>query len=345
MKLAVLTKAGCITIEERPEPVAGPGEVVVAVSHCGICGSDVHGYLNGIMVRPGTVMGHECVGTVAQVGNGAGFWKTGDRVAVKPMAECGVCHYCRRGQFSLCSKASRHGIGLVPGADGGFADFVKILQPDKMLLPLPDEITFEEAVLIEPLATSLHAVRLSGLQPGDSVVVLGAGTIGLGIIQLVRLGGARKIVVVEPSLKKRALARQFKADVTLDPEEEGDELKKKVRNLLGGLGADVVFECAGVPRSLQTSYTLVKKGGQVLLVGVNEEKVSIAPFWLSVREIELKGVFGYYDEFPLVIDFLTQKRIDAVSMLTDVIPLARIEKAGFRRLVRDPDLVKVAVTP
>lgn len=343
MRVAVLAEVQRISLEERAEPVPGPGEVVVAVSHCGICGSDVHGFLHGIVVKPGTVMGHECVGRVAQVGEGVRGWLPGDRVAVKPTAECGSCHYCRRGQLSLCPEAFQKGLGVVPGADGAFAGRVRIRRPERMLYRLPDEISFQEAVLTEPLATALHGVRLSRFQPGDSAVVIGAGTIGLGVIQFLRLGGARKIVAIEPSAKKRALARRLGADEALNPSEQGAELRKPVLDLTGGLGADLVFECSGVPGGLQASCTLVKRGGRIMLVGVNEQEVSLRPFLLSVWEIEMKGVFCYYDEFPLVLDFLQQGRIDAAAMLSEVIPLERIQEDGFLRLSRDPDLVKVAV--
>jgi threonine dehydrogenase-like Zn-dependent dehydrogenase len=345
MKAAVFVEKQRIIVEERSKPVADPGEVVVAVSHCGICGSDIHGYLNGIVIKPGTVMGHECTGTISQVGEGAGVWSIGDRVAVKPMAECGTCHYCCRGQLSLCTQAVAEGIGLVPGRDGAFASHIRIRHPGKMLFRLPDEVSFEEAVFTESLATSLHGVRRSGFRPGDSAVVIGAGTIGLGVIQFLRIGGARRIIVLEPSTRKRELALKMKADMVLDPMAERSETRRRVYDFTWGLGADHVFECAGASQALQTSYGLARRGGQVMLIGVSEKEVSIKPLLLCVREVSLRGVFGYYDEFPMVIDFIQQGKIDTASMLSDVIPLEQIEDRGFRRLAGNPDLVKIAVVP
>ena len=345
MRAAVLVEAGRIAIEDRPEPVAGPGQVVMDVSHCGICGSDVHGYMNGVVIPPGTVMGHECSGVVSQVGDGLTGWRAGDRVVIRPVAECGTCHFCRKGRFSLCPDSFRNGLGLLPGADGAFAEKVLIRRPARMLFRLPDEISFAEASLIEPLATSLHTVRMSRFQTGDTTLVLGAGTIGLGVIQFLRLGGARWIGVVEPSAFKRELALKFGADQVFEPGDDDRALRKQVRGLTDGLGPEIVFECAGAARTVQSSVALVRKGGQVMMAGVNENSVGIRPMILAANEIELKGVFAYYDEFPLVIDFLRQGRIDAASMLSDVIPLADIEDAGFRRLVREPGLVKVAIIP
>lgn len=345
MKVAVLTGKQSLTIEERPDPVAGPGEVIVQVASCGICGSDVQAYKTGRGIRPGTVMGHECVGTVVRTGSEIQTFKVGDRVAVKPMVACGICHYCRRGQFSICPQALKNGVGLSPKTDGAYANQVKILRPEKMLFPLPDSISFDDAVLVEPLATSLHAVRLSRLQIGDDAVILGAGTIGLGVLQFLRMGGAGKIIVVEPSPVKRELALQLKADTVIDPDPEKDKLRSRILEMTDGLGAEIVFECAGVPQAIQASYRLVKRGGQVLLVGVNHADVNVQSFVLTIKEIELKGVFGYGDEFSTVIDFMRQERIDTAPMLSDTIPLERLEGDGFQRIMSEKDLIKVVVKP
>lgn len=345
MRVPVLTGLKTIEFQERPPPSAGPGEVVVDVALCGICGSDVHGYLNGIMVPPGTVMGHECVGTVARVGEGVEGWQPGDRVAVKPLAECGRCHWCRKGQFSLCPAAFQRAIGISPAADGAFAAQVLVRHPREMLFRLPDAVSFEEGVLVEPLATSLHAVRLSRFRPGDSAVVIGAGTIGLGVVQFLRLAGAGTLIALEVSAAKRDLALRLGADVALDPVAEGEGLRDKVFGLTGGVGAEVVFECAGVPDALRASYTLVQSGGQVLLVGINDKEVAIQPFFLSLWEVEVKGVLGYYDEFGRVIELLQKGRVDASPLLSDRIDLAGLEERGFRRLLAERDLIKVAVRP
>jgi threonine dehydrogenase-like Zn-dependent dehydrogenase len=345
MRVPVFTDLQKFEFQERPRPVPGPGEVLVEVALCGICGSDVHGYLNGIMVPLGTVMGHEAVGTVAEVGAAMADWRVGDRVAIKPIPECGECPYCRKGQFSLCVSAFPRAIGISPDHDGAFARFVKIEHPKTMLFRLPDEVSFEQGVVIEPLATSLHGLRMSRFRPGDAAVVIGAGTIGLGVLQFLKIGGAGKVIVLEVSEKKRELARRLGADVVLNPAQEGEKLRETVFSHTGGYGADLVFECAGVPQALQVSYTLVKSGGQVLLIGINDKEVSIQPFSLSVWEVELKGILGYYDEFDYVIEFLKQKKIDTAAMVSDTIDLADIEGRGFRRLLSSRDDVKIVVKP
>lgn len=337
MRVPVFTDLQTLEFQDRPRPAPGPGEVLVEVALCGICGSDVHGYLNGIMIPLGTVMGHEAVGTVAEVGAGVGDWRVGERVVVKPIPECGECPYCRKGQFSLCTAAFPRAIGISPEHDGAFARFVKIEHPKAMLFRLPGEISFEEAVVVEPLATSLHGVRMSRFRAGDTAVVIGAGTIGLGVLQFLKIGGAGKVIVLEVSEKKRELARSLGAAVVLNPAEEGEKLRETVFRHTGGYGADLVYECAGVPQALQASYTLVKSGGQVLLIGINDKEVSIQPFPIALGEVELKGILGYYDEFDYVIEFLRQKKIDTKVMVSDTIDLADIEEKGFRRLLFSRD--------
>jgi (R,R)-butanediol dehydrogenase/meso-butanediol dehydrogenase/diacetyl reductase len=345
MKVPVLVDLSKIQIQERPKPEVRSGEVLVKVEYCGICGSDVHGYLNGIMVPVGTVMGHECCGVVAEVGEGIQNFQPGDRVVVKPIPQCGKCYWCQRGQYSLCCEAFGRAIGISPNHDGAFAEYVRIEYPDEMLFKLPSNVSFEEAALIEPLATSLHGVRLSRFKPGDRVVVIGMGTIGLGVIQFLRLGGAGKIIVLEISSPKARIAQELGADVILNPLSEGESLRDRIFSLTDGVGADLVFDCAGVPFSFQTSINYVKSGGQVMVVGINDKEVPINPFMLVLWEVEMKGVLGYYDEFKYVIEFLDQKRIKTDLLISDIIPLVDLEEKGFKRLLASHDDVKILVKP
>ena len=170
MQIPVFTDLKKIEFQERPKPEVQSGDVLVRVEYCGICGSDVHGYLNGIMVPKGTVMGHECSGVVAEVGEGVQGFASGDRVVVKPIPQCGECYWCQRGQYSLCPKAFERAIGITPANDGAFAEYIRIQYPNEMLFKLPDSVTLREAALVEPLATSLHGVRMSRFKPGDRVL-------------------------------------------------------------------------------------------------------------------------------------------------------------------------------
>ena len=245
----------------------------------------------------------------------------------------------------MCPTAFERCIGITPSVDGAFASHLRIEHPEQMLFHLPDEVSFADGVLVEPLATSLHAVRTSGFRLGDTTVVIGAGTIGLGVIQFLRLGGAGKIVVVEVSEAKRQLACSMGADLALDPAAEGEGLQAKVKEVTQGLGAHIVFECAGVTAAVRNSYTLVRSGGEVLLVGIAGGDVPIQPLLLALGEVEMKATLGYWDEFPLVIEFLRKGLIDAARIVSRTIPLETVADAGFNALLSNKDLVKVIVQP
>ena len=199
MRVPVFTELKKIEFQEKPKPVIDSTDVLLKVEYCGICGSDVHGYLNGILIPLGTVMGHECAGVVAEVGNKVQDFKVGDRVVAKPIPQCGECYWCKKGQYSLCPTSFGQAFGITPENDGAFAEFLQVKHPKEMLFRLPEGVSFQEGALVEPLATSLHAVRTSRFGLGDNVVILGAGMIGLGVLQFVKLGGAGK----PSSLKSR----------------------------------------------------------------------------------------------------------------------------------------------
>jgi 2-desacetyl-2-hydroxyethyl bacteriochlorophyllide A dehydrogenase len=345
MKVPVFTELQTIEFQDKPVPELSSGDVLVKVKNCGICGSDVHGYLNGIMVPPGTVMGHECSGEVADIGKNITEFTPGDRVVIKPIPQCGECYNCLRGEYSLCKKAFERAIGITPLNDGAFAEYVRIQYPKEMLFKLPDNVTFQEGALVEPLSTSFHAIRLSRFKPGDRVVVIGAGMIGLGVLQFLKLGGAGKIICLEISSKKSELAMKMGADTVFNPLAEGEDLVDTIYNLTDGIGADIVFECAGVPVAFQTCVNYAKSGGQVMLVGINDKDVPISSLAMALKEIEMRAVLGYYDEYKYVIELLEKGKIDTASLISDVISLPDLEEKGFKRLMSANDMVKILVAP
>jgi len=345
MKAVLFKELQKLELQEKPKPIPGAGEVLVKVEYCGICGSDVHGFLSGVMVPPGTVMGHECSGVVDQIGDGVAGFAVGDRVAVKPIPQCGECYWCRKGQYSLCSSAFARAFGITPAYDGAFAEYLLVKYPSTTMFKLPDNVSFEQGALIEPLATSLHGVRMSSVKPGDTTVVIGAGMIGLGTIQFLRLAGAGKIIVLEIAPKKARLAEQMGADIVLDPLVEGEGLREKVFGMTGGVGADVIYECSGVPFGFQNAMFLTKSGGQVMVVGICDKEVAINPFMLVLWEVEMKGVLGYYEEFTYVIEFLRQGRLITEPFISAIVPLEDIAEKGFGRLLASKDNVKILVRP
>ena len=346
MKVAVYEGQRAIRLQERPDLKAAPGEVVVKIKYCGICGTDVHAYLHEGLLPTGLVLGHENVGTVAEIGKGVEGWKVGDHVAAGPPGPCGECYYCRHGHLTLCIHGFERTNGLSPGNDGGMAEYLRVKDPQGMLLKLPDGVSFEDAVLIDTLGVALRGIRQSRFRMGDNVVVVGAGAIGLAAVQFLKIGGARHITVLNRSAGKRKLALQLGADLALNPKEEGDILPKKIVDLYNGVGADIVFECAGNAEAARTSVSLVKAGGQVLLLGVSGDPIPVPEAEFVMKEVELKATLAYdKEEMHLAVDYLAQGRVNTKGMITDIISLDDIVEKGFERLAASSDPVKIVVAP
>jgi len=343
MKAAVYKALKTIEFQDRPIPKAGPGEIVIKIKYCGICGTDMHIYYEGIL-PPGIVLGHENVGTVAEVGKGVEGWKVGDRVVAGPPGPCGKCYYCLHGKPSICLYGFEQTNGL--RRDGGMAEYMLVKDPKYMLTKIPDNVPFEDAVLMDCMATAYHGLMQSAFRAGDNVVVSGAASIGLSLIQLVKIGGAGHITVLQRSAAKRELALKLGADVAFNPYDEGDKLQGKVMALYDGVGADVVFECAGTSDSFQTCLGLVKSGGQLLNLGVTDKPTTVVPSFLVMHELDIKSSLAYnYEEVHKCMNFLATRRFNARALLSDIIPLSDLVTKGFERLSRDRNLIKVVVAP
>jgi (R,R)-butanediol dehydrogenase / meso-butanediol dehydrogenase / diacetyl reductase len=330
-------------LTEKSLPVVTEGQALIRMKYCGICGTDVRGYRSGRHIARDTVMGHEVAGTVEAVGSNIQMVAVGDRVIVNPMPRCGVCYWCRRGEYSLCESAAALEIGFHPDYDGGLSDFLLIRYPDSMIHKIPPAVSMEEAALAEPLATSLHALKQSRFRAGDCALVVGAGMIGLGVVRFLKLAGAGRIIVVEPSRKKSGIALRIGADTSIDPSAGRSGTLEAIQALTDGLGAPVVFECAGVPPAFKDAAYYARKGGQVIVAGFCEEEVGIRPLDWILRGIEFKAILGYYDEFDEVLRYLQEDQIDAGSFITDILSLERAEEDGFRRVMKDRDAVKILV--
>ena len=329
MKAAVFKGAGLLVVEEVPLPRAGSGQVVVRVSYCGICGSDLHRYAYGLMA-PGVIMGHEFSGTILELGEGVEGWSIGDRVV-----------RAFRGQLPPRYSAREKGFTLDPAAPGGYAEYVAL--PATVLRRIPDDLADDVAALTEPLAVAVHAVRLSALKLGDAVVVLGAGPIGLLTLQCARLCGPRLVIASEPVAARRDLARKLGADVVLDPREV--DVVAEVVRLTDGLGADVVFECAGTRPTLQQALDMARRRGQVVLVALCMEPCSVTPLDWVGREVQLQCSYGSdADDWPLALDLLATGRVQGRPLISNVVPLDQIQ-AAFQRLLAPADEVQVLVRP
>ncbi|MBN1499975.1 MAG: alcohol dehydrogenase catalytic domain-containing protein [Spirochaetes bacterium] len=343
MRSLLFRKTGEMVLRKITVPSVGVNEVLIRVKYCGICGTDVHAFRNGLLIPENTVMGHEITGVIETAGRNVRKYKKGERVIINPLARCGECYWCRRKEYSLCETAASQEIGFHPGYDGGLADFILVRHPDSMIMKIPDSVPMEAAALIEPLATSLHAVKKSRFKKNGTAVVIGAGMIGLGVISFLKMMKAGRIITVEPCRVKAELALRSGADAVIDPSLGRKETLEDVLKEMESPGAPVVFECAGVASAFRDAPEYAVKGGQVILAGFCEQEVGVRPIDWILREIEVKAILGYYDEFSEVMKYLGNGKIRTENFITDIISLEMAEKNGFHRIAKDNSIVKILV--
>ncbi|QYN38584.1 2,3-butanediol dehydrogenase [Pseudonocardia sp. DSM 110487] len=350
MKAARFHGRGDIRVDDVPDPQVGPGQVEVSVDWCGICGTDLHEFLEGPIFIPNrgaphpitgaelpVVMGHEFAGVVSAVGTGVTGVREGDRVAVEPYYVCGECVACASGRYNICRKLGFVGLS---GPDGGFAE--RCVVDARWVHPLGD-IPTDIGALVEPLAVGYHAVRLSGLRPGGTAAVFGAGPIGLVTTAALKAAGAGKVVVVEPAAARKAKAAGAGADEILDP--AGTDVPDAIRDLTGG-GADVAFECAGVDAVLAAAIGSVRPGGTVVNVAIWGHVPRVAMNDLVLSEVSVIGSLAYCGDHADTIALLRDGKVDAEQFITGRIGLADLVDGGFRELIDNKEEnVKILVSP
>lgn len=339
MRAGVVTGKGQFELIQVEDPAPRDGQAVVAVSRCGICGSDVHAYVEGWPYAAG-LCGHEWTGTVVQTGTGVSSVGVGDRVVGGQAPGCGACRECRAGLPQFCRVAQSQYSGRDAPASGGFAPFLTLAA--NRLARVPDGVDEDQAALIEPASVALHAVRRSAIAIGDVACVVGCGPIGLMTVQFARLAGAGRVLAVEPDEARRSLALELGADIAVAP---GAELRAAVDDCTGGLRADIAFDCAGIPQTLQQSVDMVRSGGSVCMVGVSGGTAAIQPMrWMMkevsiatsilftlqemaitaglvadgrIRTTELVAATITLDDLPVMIEDLATHRSSAVKVLVD----------------------------
>lgn len=346
MKVAVFKGIKNIILEDRPDLRPGPGEVIVKVKYCGICGTDIHSYLEPGRRATNMVLGHEVVGSIAESGDGVEGWDIGERVVVGPPGSCNECYYCLHGQPNLCMYALSRTIGISKGVDGGMAEYVRVKYPRGMLVKIPDDVSFEDAILIDTIAVAYRGIHQSSMKMGDNVVISGAGSIGLSAIQFAKINGAGHITVLDISPQKEKHAMTYGADLYLNPGEESEVLQEKIHAIYNNVGADVVVECAGSAKSFQTLMTLVRRKGQLVAIGVTGDPLSITEQQIVRSEINIQGSFVYdTDDIRSCLGFMGSKRFKTDGMVSDIIRLDDVVEKGFERLSMPNDLIKVIIEP
>jgi len=322
MPAAVLRRPGVVVVEERPVPRPAPGEVLVEVDHCGICGSDVHMLLDG-WGEPGLVAGHEFTGSIVALGSGVTGWELGEPVVGGSSPKCGRCRRCVEGKPSQCEN--RRG-PVVDGHDGAFARYV--LVGEASLLRLPPGLTSRQAALAEPLAVALHGITRSGVVPGDRVMVIGAGPIGALSIAALVARGIGPIIAVEPGARRQQLARELGASEVLDPTDL-ETFPPWEPERISARAVHAVLECSGKKEAIEAGFHQLGRGGTLVLVGAGLEHPAFDPNRFVLNELHVVGSF-VYDEggFDRALELLATDGFPTDLLIeADDVPLDRLSEA------------------
>lgn len=343
MKALLLSEYSRLEIVDLPLPRPGPGEVLVGVEACGICGSDVHGY-DGTSGRriPPIVMGHEAAGTIAAAGPEVTSVRDGDRITFDSTVYCGECEYCRRGEINLCDRRQVLGVSTPEyRRPGAFADFIVV--PERIVHHLPDNIPWPEAALIEPLAVALHAVELSNVPDGGTAVVVGSGMIGLLVLQMLRQTGCSRIFVVDIDDSRLKIAEELGAMAAINA--KTSDASAEIQRLTDSKGVDVALEAVGSSATIKTAVESVRKGGTVTVIG-NIAPTAEIPLQIVVsRQIRLQGSAASAGEYPRCIDLLSRGAINLKPLISVVAPLTDAPQWFERLHAREANLMKVILIP
>lgn len=309
MKAVVFRKPNAVSVEDVPLPVVGPGEILIRVRCCGICGTDIHILHGEHIVRFPVIPGHEFSGEVVAVGQNVRGLAEGDRVTVDPNIVDHTCFFCLRGEPHLCENLTALGVNF----NGGFAEYCSV--PAAQALKIPDDLSWEEGAMIEPVACCIHGLDRAGVASGDSVVVLGAGFIGLLMIQMCATAGAKLVIASEIDSAKRQLASRVGATRAINPRCE--DVEALVMDATG-IGADVVIECAGSPDTARLALRLARRGGRVLQFGVvrPDASVPISPYDIYFRELTVRGSFVNPFTHSRAVEVVAAGLVEIVSLIT-----------------------------
>ena len=343
MKVAVKRDTRHIEVEAWELPEIQGGEVLVRVKSVGICGSDLHGWSEeNSKGRPnGLIMGHEASGLVEGIGEGVTRVKVGDRVAIDPQIRCGTCRTCRSGWQNICEKVFIIGSGLRAFRHGAFAEYVSV--PEKQLFGIPDSLSYDDAALLEPLSNALHVARRITIEVGSSVLILGAGTLGLAMIQAARLSGASTIIVADLSDFRLSVARSLGATTCCNPSRQ-DPLEV-VAALTGGRGVDAVIEAVGISPTYQQAIKAVRRRGWIAFFGAVASQITVDLLPILHKEINIAGCTGFTEEFETAIELLAAGNLNAKALVTHTLPLEKTQE-GFE-ILSNPAInsIKVLINP
>ncbi len=345
MKALLLSEYNHLEVADLPGPRPGADELLIEVAACGICGSDVHGYDGSTGRRiPPIVMGHEAAGTVVEVGSAVTSFAPGDRVTFDSTVFCGTCEFCVEGEVNLCNN--RQVIGVSCGEyrrAGAFAEYLTV--PARVAYQLPENLSFAEAAMLEAVSVALHGVAVSGMKGEETVLVIGAGMIGLLLLQAAKNAGygASRVLISDIDPTRLRLAEDLGADETFLA--SGPVLTEEILKRTEGRGVDIVLEAVGRDETIATGIDCVRKGGTVTLIGNISPQINLPLQKVVSRQIRLQGSCASAGEYPEAMDLIAAGKIQVASLITAVAPLID-GPAWFERLhAHEPNLMKVVLDP
>ena len=343
MKALVLEAYNKLVYKEMPTPEIAENEVLIEVKACGICGSDVHG-MDGSSGRrhPPLIMGHEAAGIIVKTGNKVQDFSKGERVTFDSTIYCGECYYCRRGLINLCDN--RRVLGVSPKEyrqHGAFAEYVAV--PAHILYRLPEGLSFEQAAMVEPVSIAFHAVGLTPITLNDTAVVIGAGMVGIFVIQALRAAGCDKIIAVDLQKNKLDLALKLGADYVLQAGEV--DVAEEVRKLTDDRGATIALEVVGNTAAINTAISSLRKGGALTIVGNIAATVEFPLQEVVTRQISINGSCSSCGEYPACLDMIARGSINVDALISSIAPLSEGAQWFERLYKQEQGLMKVILTP
>jgi L-iditol 2-dehydrogenase len=343
MKAAVLTSLKNVSVEEIEVPAPKENEVLIKLRAVGLCGSDIHYYEHGkignYVVEKPIILGHEAAGEIVEIGKSVTNFKVGQRVTIEPGATCGVCEYCQSNRYNLCPDVE---FLATPPYDGAFCEYVA-MRAD-LVFPIPDNMSYETAALVEPFSVGLHAIRRGGLEPNETVLITGMGPIGLLTAAAAKMAGAKTIIGVDLEQNRLDVAKRMGVIYTINLQK--DSLEEKVQEYTGGTGVDLAIDASGSPKAVAGGIASVRRGGRVTVVGLSSgDEVPVNMNDIVDNEIDIRGVFRYHNTYPTAIEILSNGEIDIEQIITDKYSLDETSQA-FKKAVTDKrNTLKVMVYP
>ncbi|MDY0092460.1 MAG: NAD(P)-dependent alcohol dehydrogenase [Candidatus Vecturithrix sp.] len=341
IKAAVMHGIDDVRIDEVDFPQMKAGEVLIKMKSVGVCGSDVHYYKHGkigsYVVNKPMILGHECAGEIVEVANDVKNFKPGDRVAVEPGYTCRRCVYCKTGRYNLCPEVT---FMATPPIDGAYVEYVA--WPSDFVFHLPDNMTYDHGALMEPLAVGMHAVRRSRLKPGEPVLILGAGTIGLVTILSAKAAGAGEIIVADLEDVRLNMAQKLGATKIINASKKNTV--EVIKDFTHGFGMEVVFETAGSVPTTQQTIELAARGGRIVWVGLAGEDRFPMPVLQAIdKEVDIMGIFRYANVYPYAIQLVSTGRMNLDPLVTHRYNLENVKEALEVAYERRDGAVKVMI--